>query len=240
MGSNYTPPTFTGGIPSSSKLTEAFQEIDTAFDDTLSRTNQGSNEMDADLDMNGNRIINVGGINGILLTTTEYEALENAIATVQGNLDTVEQTLLAITTGLQNQINNLPIPSGDDFVQATGTYHTFTTASLGLTNLESPTSADFLAVLAANSDILPNDIVVLTTPLLFEHEVTVLDGVNSSSTISSIRRHKVPPLSSLPATSEFALKDEDNVPYQIEVFTGNEKGIWEIEQTSGNVWVKIN
>ena len=48
------------GFRSSNKLNENFQQIRTAFDNTLSRDGSTPNQMLASIDMNSNRIINVG------------------------------------------------------------------------------------------------------------------------------------------------------------------------------------
>lgn len=58
--SKVTLPHINAGYRSVQKLNQNLDVIDTAFDNTLSRDGTGPNFMEAELDMNGNKIINLG------------------------------------------------------------------------------------------------------------------------------------------------------------------------------------
>jgi len=58
MASNYTSPSFTGQTPTAIELTDAFDDVKTALDDSVSLTGAAPNAMEADLDMNGYSILN--------------------------------------------------------------------------------------------------------------------------------------------------------------------------------------
>lgn len=51
-----------------------FNAIDTALDDALSRTGAGTNTMEADLDLNGNNLLNVASIGSNLSTYADNAA----------------------------------------------------------------------------------------------------------------------------------------------------------------------
>ena len=52
----------TAGNASAAKINDAFDKIEDAFDNTLSRDGSGPNAMQADLDLNGNDILNAGSV----------------------------------------------------------------------------------------------------------------------------------------------------------------------------------
>jgi len=59
---NYTPPTFSGGLPSGIQLTQAFADIQTALAKGVSEEDGSTNQMETDLDMNSHRLLNVQDI----------------------------------------------------------------------------------------------------------------------------------------------------------------------------------
>lgn len=69
MGVTFTPTDVTSGY-NLSKINENFDDVSTALDDALSRSGTTGNEMNADIDMNGNSIINVSSINVNSLPTS--------------------------------------------------------------------------------------------------------------------------------------------------------------------------
>lgn len=60
--------TITSGYGTVDALNQNFDAIEAAFDNTLSRDGDTPNEMQANLDMNGNALLNVGTINGAPIT----------------------------------------------------------------------------------------------------------------------------------------------------------------------------
>lgn len=68
-----------------SKLNDNFVKIQTALEDGLSRSGSGPNQMNADLDMNGNNILNITGIGAesvIIGGVTAEEFLNNSVADI--------------------------------------------------------------------------------------------------------------------------------------------------------------
>ena len=117
MAVPYQAPSFTGGIPSGIKLTQAFADIETALESALSINGDTPNAMEADLDLNGNDIINVGSQGGKLLTSEDLEPFNAHIATSDtyfGELfDIVSQSSYSITQlganqqGIQQDVSSL-------------------------------------------------------------------------------------------------------------------------------------
>lgn len=65
-----------------SRINDNFDKIATAFEDALSRSGTVPNQMDSDLDMNGNNILNITGISAesiIIDGITAEEFLNNAV-----------------------------------------------------------------------------------------------------------------------------------------------------------------
>jgi hypothetical protein len=75
MAKKPTITTVSSGYQGTATINDNFQKLRDAFDNTLSRDGSTPNFMDADLDMNGNDIINVGSVNGnAILTVTTGDA----------------------------------------------------------------------------------------------------------------------------------------------------------------------
>lgn len=79
-----------------SKINSNFQAIDTALQDAVSRSGQAPNQMDADLDMNGNDILNVDNIDVNVLTI-------DGVPVIIGNVD-LDPDSLVPTGGIDGQV----------------------------------------------------------------------------------------------------------------------------------------
>lgn len=73
MGVVYTPSTVISGYNLSLIQTQ-FNNISTALEDALSRSGAGTNTMTADLDMNGNKLLNASGFASSLSTYADNAA----------------------------------------------------------------------------------------------------------------------------------------------------------------------
>lgn len=92
-------PTINSGYLSTEALNNAFGQIATAFDNTLSRDGEGPNQMQADLDLNGFTIINtsVDATNPSSLVTREQ--MQDYISAVSSGLVVQKQELQTATAG---------------------------------------------------------------------------------------------------------------------------------------------
>lgn len=113
-----TLPTIESGYLSTEALNQAFTDIAEAFDNTLSRDGAAPNQMQADIDLNGFRIINPGAGDGdaALVTRGEMEDFVNAAAggiVVQKQelqTATASQTVFTLTTfAYEPGTNNLAV-----------------------------------------------------------------------------------------------------------------------------------
>lgn len=86
MSVDYTAPSFSGGTPSGIALTNAFADIEEVLKDVVSRTGTIPNAMESDLDLNGNDLLNVGGIGSSLLTEEDIEGLRSTVGTLDSRL----------------------------------------------------------------------------------------------------------------------------------------------------------
>lgn len=95
MAVDYTPPTFSGGLPSAIALTQAFADIQIALQYAVSVNGGSPNQMEADLDMNGRNILNVGALDtedDTTAPTIDLGPLETAVDLLQSNVAALEQT----------------------------------------------------------------------------------------------------------------------------------------------------
>lgn len=79
------------GYQSNTTLNNNFEALNDAFDNTLSRDGSTPNEMNSDLDMNGNAIINVGSISngsGGATWTSGTGSPEGVVTATAGSLYT--------------------------------------------------------------------------------------------------------------------------------------------------------
>jgi len=77
-----TTSTISGGFQTTSELNENFLAIITALENTLSRDGTTPNQMSADIDMNGNDLLNVGDIyiDGVNIITAMQTLYDNYVA----------------------------------------------------------------------------------------------------------------------------------------------------------------
>lgn len=115
MAVEYTPPSFSGATPSALALTQAFADIHEALQYAISVRGTVPNQMEADLDMNGRNILNVGSVDSLDVETEptiDLGPLEAAVATLNANVAALAQTDItqaAIDQALQDAdviINN--------------------------------------------------------------------------------------------------------------------------------------
>jgi hypothetical protein len=99
-------PTLTGGYASAAALNANFQAILDALDNTLSRDGSTPNQMESDLDLNGNSILNASVletddlvVDGMSVSEI-LSQLESAIETL-GNVDNIDDELQTALTQLQ-------------------------------------------------------------------------------------------------------------------------------------------
>ena len=82
------------GLPSATAINDELSKIETALADGLSRTGNGPNDMEANLDLNSNRIINVGApVDNNDAVTKVY--LENQIADYVSASDAADAAIAA-------------------------------------------------------------------------------------------------------------------------------------------------
>ncbi len=88
-------PTIGSGYLSTEALTDAFDQIETALDNTLSRDGSTPNQMEADLDMNGHVIINTGDSDSPSSLITREDMEDYVDARASGLLVQDSQTFTA-------------------------------------------------------------------------------------------------------------------------------------------------
>ena len=103
MSVDYTAPSFSGGTPSGIALTNAFADIEEVLKDAVSRTGTTPNAMEADLDLNGYDLLNVGGLGGRLLTAEDINGLQGTV----GTLDSRSAFNLALIRRNEEEIDAL-------------------------------------------------------------------------------------------------------------------------------------
>lgn len=96
-----TLPTITGQFASSGQLNQAFRDIEDSFENTISRDGSTPNTMQADLDLNGNSLLNVDTIDvdnlSIAgLTVTDLASVPEWRSTWSGGVAYVENDLVKI------------------------------------------------------------------------------------------------------------------------------------------------
>ena len=85
--------TITSGYGTVDALNQNFDAIEAAFDNTLSRNGNTPNQMQANLDMNGNAILNVSSINGVSSATlNNLSDLDSYVASAQTSADNAFQS----------------------------------------------------------------------------------------------------------------------------------------------------
>jgi len=91
------------------KINENFENIELALQDSLSRSGNSPNHMTSDLDMNGNNILNINGINAdsiIIDDQTVQEYLDESVADIideaQGYADDAASSAAAAATSEAN------------------------------------------------------------------------------------------------------------------------------------------
>ena len=111
MAIDYTAPTFSGGLPSAVSLNSAFADIETALAKAVSIEGTSPNALDADFDLNGNDLLNVGGMSGVVITSTstvftqmQADIAANVLATynIGQRLDALEAPLVLEATQTTN------------------------------------------------------------------------------------------------------------------------------------------
>lgn len=137
-----TLPTIESGYLSTEALSQAFADIADAFDNTVSRDGSSPNQMTADLDLNGYRIINTGssGEDAELITRGEMEEFVESAASglvvqhqeiqTSGNLQTAfVLTTMSYTPGSYNlavYVNGVRKFAPADYIETNATTITFT------------------------------------------------------------------------------------------------------------------
>lgn len=129
----------TAGHMSAAKLNDAFDKVEAAFANTLSRDGSTPNTMSADLDLNGNDIINAGALNVESLTVDGVPIeslvsisldLTEGFITLTGPLDFKKEGNLVSFTGLGNvDINTTTTATNFSSVNTTATYSQIMTQS---------------------------------------------------------------------------------------------------------------
>lgn len=137
-----TLPTIESGYLSTEALNQAFADIAEAFENTLSRDGSTPNQLEADLDLNGFRVVNTGAgtDDASLITRGEMEeyvdgaaggiVLQHQEAQTSGNLQTVfTLTTMEYEPGAYNlavYVNGVRKFSPVDYVETNSTTITFT------------------------------------------------------------------------------------------------------------------
>jgi hypothetical protein len=116
-------PTITGQFASAGQLNQAFRDIEDAFDNTISRDGSVPNTMSADLDLNGNALLNVGTIDADNLTLNGQQIVD---------LTSVPEFRSTWQTGVAYVKNDLVRQNGDVYIclvaHTAGTFATDLTA----------------------------------------------------------------------------------------------------------------
>ena len=86
MGLDYTPPSFSGGLPTAIALTQAFADIHTALLKAVSIDGAAPNAMEEDFDLNGHSLLNVGNVDD-LFNSAETTALATRLTAAELALD---------------------------------------------------------------------------------------------------------------------------------------------------------
>lgn len=112
------------GYASNTQLNNNFQLIEEAFDNTLSRDGSTPNTMEADLDMNGNQILNTGNFSVDELTVGGVRLVDaSAVPSWKG----------AWETGVEYQVDDLIREEGQTYIcletHTSGTFSTDLTAN---------------------------------------------------------------------------------------------------------------
>lgn len=103
MGTRYQGTSFSGGIPSASALTAAFDQVEEALSRSLSLDGDTPNAMEVDLDLNGHNVINVGRAGGRLITSEDLDPLESDIAELKRD----DQAILGSLAGAYAAVDNV-------------------------------------------------------------------------------------------------------------------------------------
>lgn len=108
MAKKPTVTTVATGYYGRQALNTNFENIQEAFDNTLSRDGSTPNQMEADIDLNGNDLLNVGTIDVENLSISgvgipDLDELVEISATIEGQIDTIE----GLADGIEQQVDEV-------------------------------------------------------------------------------------------------------------------------------------
>lgn len=112
MSTSYVPATFVAN-PTPLQLTEELEKIRVALDETLNRLGGTPNQMETDLDMNGNDILNAGnlstGTGNVDLSQIEADiaALQAGLAATDAAAATSDANIAGNISALQSDLNQV-------------------------------------------------------------------------------------------------------------------------------------
>ena len=86
MSLNYTAPSFSGGLPTATALTQAFADLEVALSRAVSIDGVAPNAMEEDFDLNGHALLNVGNVDD-LFSSTDTTALATRLTAAELALD---------------------------------------------------------------------------------------------------------------------------------------------------------
>ena len=137
MAKRPTQKTITSGFSSASMLNYNVNEMQTAFDNTLSLDGSAPNAMSADFDMNSNDILNAGDITAVNVTVTGTLSGAAVVGlTATNNLSdvasaTTSATNLGLGTGDSPQFTAVNVGGTAIWTSGTGTPEAAVTAPIG-------------------------------------------------------------------------------------------------------------
>lgn len=167
----FVAPVLTSGFGSVPALNEAFAELEAALENTVSRDGSSPNQMEADLDLNSFKILNVsaGTQAGDAVNLGQLQELASGVivSRLEQQLATAAQTLVAFTTlSYQPGQNNLAVYKdgvrlfiSSGFTETSATSITLTTPCAGgerivvVTNVSTGTMDDVPAHTHTTADI---------------------------------------------------------------------------------------
>lgn len=179
-----TLPTLVGGYESAAAINANFQAILTSLQNTVSRDGSAPNQMQADLDLNGNGIVNVGTfsvedveVDGRSLSSilNELQAAITTLSNVEG-IDTELQETLTQVQALVSQVAATEAALG----QWRGTWETGTNYVVGDRVEESGSS--YICTIAHTSEIFFSDLTANRWNLFAQKG---LDGLGSGDLVAA-------------------------------------------------------
>lgn len=143
MAVNYTPTTITSGY-NTSKINTNFTAVDTALQDALSRSGNGPNQMEADIDMNSNDLLNVGALDAATITLGGEVVAPSTLTSLAPGA--VTDGSVSTSSKLYNRINDVVSVSdypGVDPTGVTASNAAFSAAALAASGeVELPTASE--------------------------------------------------------------------------------------------------